>query len=585
MTLEDALRLIARRGRLISACRADRCSRSWRRPRRSSASWAAMCRWRRSTRRAFAVLSGPDAAIDAGRNRADAAIDRDAPPAHVARVSLVDDGPDPRRVRGRWSRGFTLSPPSIPFAATLTGDWANGDVIAARLLERAVALHGPLRRRGAHRRARGRPARQGHASFWRSVRAIRSSTFAAETAQNGGAPAPCLTSLPGPHDRRTGHRGHARTRSDSCGRAARSSTGRVSTAPSAGGGSACRPIRSSAKATGSARRPGQPPTAQREARDTSNWFHRPGLARGRVARRRPTSLAGRRILVFDEGTGLGAAVVDAPSAAGARADRGAASGVRSTRLATTTTRSIPRSRTASSALAARRVRDRQPPGRRHRLLERRAAGDTDLDTAGVVTLLAPDAAGARAQRPDHRPSAAAAAGRRGARAASHDDDPLDPPRALGLGRRARSSRRSTPGMRVAHLDVDDDASVAGDPDRGARRRRAGARRWRFAPASGSSRPTSRCSFATSRPRQDLPEHPVVLVTGGLGHMGIILAEGLFSSARRAAGRWSAARRCRIPTSGQAAQRGPATPRRTTHAARRLARMHAERDDVLVSTRT
>ena len=61
-----------------------------------------------------------DAAIDAGGEALVGAVHRGPPTPHVARVSLVDDGSDPRRVRGFVDR-IPLSPPTIPYVSTLTG--------------------------------------------------------------------------------------------------------------------------------------------------------------------------------------------------------------------------------------------------------------------------------------------------------------------------------------------------------------------------------------------------------------------------------------------------------------------------------
>ena len=145
MTLDDALRLIARArpADLGVAARIDARGHGAGR-RRSSGSWAATSRWRRSTRPGCACCPARPPRSSASKRRSATRIDRGAAPAHVARVSLVDDGPDPRPNSRTSFEQVRLSPPSMPFVATLTGEWANGDVIQTWLLERAAPFHRPL---------------------------------------------------------------------------------------------------------------------------------------------------------------------------------------------------------------------------------------------------------------------------------------------------------------------------------------------------------------------------------------------------------------------------------------------------------
>ena len=177
-------------------------------------------------------------------------------------------------------------------------------------------------------------------------------------------------------------------------------------------------------------RPGETPAAvQHEARDTTNWFHRPVWREVAPAAAKPDSLAGRRILVFDEQTGLGAAVLDALRAAGSEpivvrqaaafarvgdheytldpADAGAFA-----RLAHDVCASSNKLAGVIDCWSA------APPGA------------TDLDVAARVSLLGPlRLAHALSGQATLRPLPMLLVARGTARV--HDDDALDPPRAFG----------------------------------------------------------------------------------------------------------------------------------------------------------
>src|SRR5262249_32858240 len=96
----------------------------------------------------------------------------------------------------------TLSPPSIPFAATLTGEWANGDVIRPDYW--SAQLRSTVRFADAVQTiARSKGPLGKHAAYIEAGPGNTLVTFAGETVKAAGAAAVCLTSLPGAHDRRS----------------------------------------------------------------------------------------------------------------------------------------------------------------------------------------------------------------------------------------------------------------------------------------------------------------------------------------------------------------------------------------------
>ncbi|HEX6051798.1 MAG TPA: SDR family NAD(P)-dependent oxidoreductase, partial [Gemmatimonadaceae bacterium] len=82
------------------------------------------------------------------------------------------------------------------------------------------------------------------------------------------------------------------------------------------------------------------------------------------------------------------------------------------------------------------------------------------------------------------------------------------------------------------------------------------------------------------PPRQLPERPVVMVTGGLGHMGMNLSEGLF---HHLDARLVLVGRTTVPDPEHwaTASEDPSTPDEMRSLLRRLADMRAERDDVMV----
>src|SRR5205823_8468759 len=204
-----------------------------------------------------------------------------------------------------------------------------------------------------------------------------------------------------------------------------------------------------------------------------------------------------------------------------------------------------------------------------------APGDTDLDDAAVVTLLAPmRLAKALSARSTVRPLPMLLV----ARGSAHVEpgDVVDPPRALGIGA-ARVLPQEHPGLRLAHLDIDGGEAVgeqvvaelaAGAPEPAVAFR--GGKRFieRFEPVVVASAETP----------VGLPERPVVFITGGLGHIGFHLAEALFE---HAGARLVLVSRSPLaePDRWAAESGDPSLPEETRDRLRRLARMRSERDDV------
>ena len=204
-------------------------------------------------------------------------------------------------------------------------------------------------------------------------------------------------------------------------------------------------------------------------------------------------------------------------------------------------------------------------------------GATDLDAAAVVSLLAPLRLGAAL-------AARQAAGplpillvRRGT-ATVIDGDRLDPSRSFGIGA-AKVLPQEYPSLRVTHIDVDDDPGVAGLITA------------ELASGASESEVALRCGrrylrgytpveIAEPAPPTGLPASPVILITGGLGHIGLTVAEVAFAEL---GARLVLLSRSALPPPQQwkARSESPQTSEEQRAVLRRLAVMRAQRDDVLV----
>ena len=159
-----------------------------------------------------------------------------------------------------------------------------------------------------------------------------------------------------------------------------------------------------------------------------------------------------------------------------------------------------------------------------------------------------------------------------------DDDVLDPPRSLGIGA-AKVLPQEYPGLRVAHIDVNDAPDVA---EQVVRELAAGATESEVALRHGRRyiRVYEPVTIPDTSPPLGLPPNPVILITGGLGYIGLTVAEAVFSEL---GARLVLVSRSQLPPSQewQAMSESPGTSPEQRAVLRRLTLMSAERDDVLV----
>jgi phthiocerol/phenolphthiocerol synthesis type-I polyketide synthase E len=572
MSLPDALRLIAERGRLISSL-----------PRGSMlAVMAPMESVERFVDReialaavnapGLAVLSGPDRAIA----RVEEALTKESVAARRLHTShafhsammepiLKEFGDLVAKVR--------LSAPSIPFVAAMTGQWADGIVTKPDYwiaqLRSSVRFADGVRTIADPDGAVGKDALYLELGPGNTL-----TTFVGRTAGNNGKPPPCFPSLPGPAERRPDTEvilnalGQLWANGATC-----DWEGFHKTEPGARVSLPTYPFERQSYWIGP-----KPDaiTPAHEARDVSGWFARPIWKETALASDETHSLGGRRVLVFDEQTGLGAKVIerlrgaDAEPIAVRKGDRFRADGERTYLLNPVEPEGIRQlcARVCGSESRLAGVIDcwsASPPG------------ETDLDVAAVDTLLLPmRLVHALSGLPTLRPLPVLLVARGTARV--HDTDPIDPPRGLGIGP-ARVLPQEHPGVRVAHIDVD---SAPGLAELLVAEFVAGAAEPTVAFRAGRRLVEDFEPF-TIGPAElpnDLPEEPVVFVTGGLGHMGMSLAEVMFAKARA---RLVLVGRSVLPDPDEWAAKSEdqnvAPEMRVL--LRRLATMRAKRDDVLV----
>ncbi len=573
LTLEDALALIARRGQLISAlprgsmlavmASAENASRFV----GGEVSMAAI------NAPGLCVLSGPNQAIE----HVEKALALESVPtrrlhtSHAFHSSMMD--PILPEFEDHAAR-LKFSSPAIPLVATMTGQWADGSVVQPGYW--VAQLRSPVLFADGIRALTEANSPAGKNPIYLEVGPGNTlATFASETAKRNGKPPLCLTTLPGPDNRRSDtetaltalgrlwasgvpvdweafHRSERRRRVSLPTYPFERQSYWIGTRPDA---TASEPV----------------------ARDTSNWFYKA------IWKETPLSgvdllvIAGRRVLVLDEQTGLGAAVAARLAAHGCRpivvragdAFQSVSEGEYVINPGDPEGFQLLAEAVCSAGSRLGGVIDcwsATPPG------------DTDLDSAAIVTLLAPmRMAHALSSKAVVRPLPVLLASRGTARV--HEADVLDPVRALGMGS-ARVLPQEHSGIRVAHLDV------SGEPGEVAE-----ALIVEF--SAGASEPAialrgSRRYVETFEPvaigsiqaPHDLPESPVVMITGGLGHMGMSLAEVMFEHLNA---RLILIGRSPLPNASQWAleSEDPAVGSESRELFRRLARMHAQREEVLV----
>ncbi len=575
MGLEDALRLVARRGRLMSGLPTGSMlgvmapAEALHDFTGEEVSLAAV------NAPGFAVLSGPTPAIE----RVQAALATESIAARKLHTSHAFHSSMMEPILDEFESlvaGVDLSPPAIPYVANLTGAWADGEVVRpeswSAQLRSTVRFADGLRTLAAP----GGPA-SNEAVLLEVGPGQTLVTFALQTG-NGSAPV-ALASLPGGGEVRpdTEVTMASLARLWSAGVAVdwdafhRTERRRRVSLPTYPFDRQRYWVGAPDVAAGAA--------PAREDRDPATWFYRsawrdaPPLATDSSATGR---LAGRRILVFDELSGLGAAVVGRLLVAGARPIV-VRQGERFEQMGDDEFLLDPHDADSFGQLAA------GVCGADSRLAgvidcwSAEPPASTTLEAAAPAGLLAPlRLAKALSTHPTVRPLPVLLVARGTYRV--HDGDPLDPARALRVGA-ARVLPQEHPGIRVSYLDVDGAPDVA---DLLVAELAAGAPEPTVALRSGrrfveifESTP-----IASVAPPVQLPERPVCLVTGGLGHMGLILAEAL---ADRLDARLVLVGRSAMPEPDQWAAMGESmsTPADQRERLRRLAGLRERGDDLLV----
>ena len=313
-----------------------------------------------------------------------------------------------------------------------------------------------------------------------------------------------------------------------------------------------------------------------ELRDTSKWMYKSAWAPASPLKLDTASLTGRKFVVFDASDTVGSAIVDRLRS------------LEATALVVRQGPGFAKVKESSYELDA-----NDPEGYRNLAVDvcsgdERLAGvidcwnaaspaNTMLDEAAPTALLGPMRfAQALSSQQTVRPLPLLFVARGTARV--DPEDALDPPRAMQAGV-ARVLPQEHPGLRVAHIDIDNDASVlsmivaelaATLPEPAVAMR--GGRRFveTFVP------------LPTSPPKDalGLPERPVVLITGGLGHMGLHLAEAMFCSI---GARLVLVGRATLPQPAEwaAASQDGSVSEAQREILKRLADLRTQRDEVLV----
>ncbi|MCW2511409.1 MAG: polyketide synthase [Mycobacterium sp.] len=310
-------------------------------------------------------------------------------------------------------------------------------------------------------------------------------------------------------------------------------------------------------------------------RDISGWFSLPVWKEAPVDREESPDLTGQAVLVFDEETGVGARIGAELLALGALP----VTVRRGERFERVTDREYvlnPHDETSIGDLVAEVCRGHTLSGVIH-CWGAEPPGDSDVRDAALCTFLTPlRTAVALGAQTTARPLPVLLIAR-GSTAVGEDDD-LDPARAFGIGA-AKVLPQELTGLSLCQIDVDDDVAVAAQV---VAEMAAGATESELACRAGARfvRAYDPVAIDTVRPVASLPPDPVVLVTGGLGYMGLLLAEAAFDGL---GAKLVLLGRSHLPPPAQwAAASGDGTlgeAQRTL--LRRLAVLQAQRDDILV----
>jgi phthiocerol/phenolphthiocerol synthesis type-I polyketide synthase E len=578
MRLDDALRLLAQRGRLISSLPAGSMLGVMA-PAEDVSDFVAdgVC-LAADNAPGMCVLSGSFLAI----GKVESALTAHGVPvrrlntSHAFHSSMMEPILDEFE---NMAAGVPQSRPVIPYVSTFTGTWVDGPPPSGHW---SAQIRSTVRFAAGLRTLMmpGSPA--GPKAIYLEVGPGRTlGTFAARSAQQTGAAGiPVLASLPAANEQGTG----MEVMLNSLGQLWQRGMPVNWDALHVGE----RPRRVSLPTypferqshwIGRPNRPGAEPP--HEVRDPATWFSRPAWreapSRDPVTAA-PERLHGNRVLVLDDGTGVGKRVAQALRKAGAEPVmvRRGTSSVRShgdgfivdpSRADQLSEPAATGNPASTGPVGVIDCWSAGPPGR------------TDLDEAAVVSFLAPLRLGvALASRPGpgqiplllvRRGTASVIAG-----------DELDPPRAMGVGA-AKVLPQEYASLRVAHVDIDD------SPDVGellVRELAAGATESEVAFRRGRRylRAYEPETVPETSPPAGLPANPVILITGGLGHIGLHVAEAVFS---QLSARLVLLSRSPLPPVQEWRDRceSAETSKEQRSVLRRLAVMRAERDDLLVVT--
>ena len=569
--LKDALRLLAQRGRLISSLPAgsmlavmapssavtdllddDVCLAADNAP--------GLC-----------VLSGPSPAIDGVAavlsSRSVAA--RRLNTSHAFHSSMMD--PILEEFEAIVA-GVDQSPPAIPYVAMLSGTWADGAPPPgywSAQIRSAVRFSA-----GIHTLMGSDSPVAGDAVYLEVGPGRTLKTFAAQIAQAVGTDAPMLTSLPAANEQRRDTESVLAALGRLWERGALVDWAGVHTEPRRRVSLPTYPFERQSYWIGRPNRPGSEP--EHETRDPLDWFSRPQWLPS------PGPFGGSSlgqdgsVLVLDDGDGLGRQVAHALRDVGVTP---ITVGIGDAFASDQDSGFVvdPASPDHLDRLAAMAVASGSPLAGVIDCWSAGPPGETDIESGALVAFLAPlRLCVALASAPGSTAMPVVLA-RRGSTIVV-DGDVIDPARAFGIGA-AKVLPQEHPSLRIAHVDVDDTPGVARHL---VEELAAGSTEPEVAYRGGQRhiRGYEPVSIPDVSPPVALPPNPVILITGGLGHMGLILAEAAFSAL---GARLVLLGRAALPPPEEwaAKSESPQLPDDQRSLLRRLAVMRAERDEVLV----
>jgi acyl transferase domain-containing protein/SAM-dependent methyltransferase len=570
MSLADALPLIARRGQLIASMPRGSMLAVMAEPDSLDCFVDGEVSLAAVNAPGYSVLSGPDAAIDRAEAllAAESVAVRRLHTSHAFHSSMME--PILQQFENHV-RCVRLSKPALPVVSTCSGQFADGMLAEPHYwsdqLRSAVRFADALRAVGAE----NSPVEK-HPIFLEVGPGRALSTFAGLTVKNGGPDPLCMASLPGPGDERPD--------TDTL----FNSLARLWTSGVAVDWDAFH-VRERRRRVALPTYPFErrsywigplPNAVSLEARDTSSWFYRPSWQETPQIGLAAAELSGRRIIVFDDEAGLARAIAECLEAAEGRPII-VRRGTRFEHPDDSLYVIDPAQPEHFARLAAEVCADEPRLAGVIDCWSSAPSDRTNIDVAGVETCLAPmRLANALSRQPIVRPLPMLLVARGTAKI--DPSDQLDPMRAMGIGV-AKVLPQEHPGLRLAHLDVDADertveqilAELAhGAPEpvvalRGGRR------------LIEAYEPVVVDSIGAPL---GWPDRPVVFITGGLGHIGLSLAEQMIARLRA---RLVLLGRGALPPPELWAEKAddPETPADLRPTLRRLAKMRGDRDEIIV----